>query len=185
MDDLASLGSKPGVFRTAIWLGILILPVAAEPAPPLRHPQGVALQAAGDAHRAAGAEAALRDYYSANGLLNRGLHELAVTAYGKFLDNHAEHEKAPTARYGLAVCLYQLERYDEAAAELTQLGTQHASQYGAEIAAILGQCNLARKRYAEAAEAFQEVIQNHSRHDLADDAVAGVAEAFYSQGRYD
>ncbi len=162
------------MFRTAIWLGILILPVAAEPAPP-----------AGDAPGAAGAEAALRDYYSANGLLNRGLHELAVTAYGKFLDNHAEHEKVPTARYGLAVCLYQLARYDEAAAELTQLQTQHASQYGAEIAAILGQCNLARKRYAEAAEAFQEVIQNHSRHDLADDAVAGAAEALYSQGLYD
>ncbi|MHC4695266.1 MAG: tetratricopeptide repeat protein [Planctomycetota bacterium] len=169
--------------RKGIWLGVLatILPV------------GTGLTAIADvAKTTADNGAELRDYYSANGLLNRGLHELAVTEYRKFLQSHGEHERAPTARYGLAVCLYRLERYDEAADELKQLlvrtadpTVQPSSQYAAEVATILGQCKLAQERYAEAAQAFQEVIQNHSQHDLADDAAAGAAEALYLDGRYD
>ncbi|MEE8156473.1 MAG: hypothetical protein V3T53_16075, partial [Phycisphaerales bacterium] len=33
----------------------------------------------------------LRDYYSANGLLQRGMYDLAVTEYRTFLDAHANH----------------------------------------------------------------------------------------------
>ncbi len=79
------------------------------------------LGAAAAAGADSGSTAALRDYHSANGLLNRGLHELAISEYRRFLDAHGEHDKAPTARYGLAVCLYRLERYDEATEELLQL----------------------------------------------------------------
>ena len=39
----------------------------------------------------------IRDYLSANGLLNRGLHELACKEYRKFLAEHGMHEKAPQA----------------------------------------------------------------------------------------
>ena len=129
--------------------------------------------------------AALRDYYSANGLLNRGLHELAVTEYREFLSEHGDHEKAPTARYGLAVCLYRLERFEEAVVELTQLRALPGSPYAAEGLTILGQCQLAQGRYEAAAEAFEEVVRKYAGHDLADDAAAGAAEAFYSGGRYD
>ena len=52
-----------------------------------------------------GDEAILRGYHSGNGLLSRGLHEMAVTEYRKFLAEHSEHDKAGSARYGLAVCL--------------------------------------------------------------------------------
>ena len=41
--------------------------------------------------------AALRTYLTGNGLLNRGLHSLAAAEYRKFLDEHPDHEKAPTA----------------------------------------------------------------------------------------
>ena len=44
----------------------------------------------------------VRDYLSGNGLLNRGLYELAATEYRKFLSEHGDHEKAAVARYGLA-----------------------------------------------------------------------------------
>lgn len=40
-----------------------------------------------------GPDPALRDYLSANGLLNRGLYELATAEYRKFLSEHEDHEK--------------------------------------------------------------------------------------------
>ena len=130
-------------------------------------------------------DAVLRDYYSANGLANRGLHELAVAEYRKFLEHQVEHEKAPRARYGLAVCLYRLEKYEEAVSELTVLRERPDAPYAAEAATILGQCYLARKQYTEAAQLFDEVVQRHGAHDLGDDAAAGAAEAFYLNGGYD
>ena len=60
----------------------------------------------------------LREYHSGNGLLNRGMHEMAAAEYRKFLGVHGNHDKAPTARYGLGVCLYRLGRHDDAVKEL-------------------------------------------------------------------
>ena len=39
-----------------------------------------------------GGEAVLREYHSGNGLLNRGMHEMAAAEYRKFLGAHADHE---------------------------------------------------------------------------------------------
>ena len=126
----------------------------------------------------------LRKFHSANGLLNRGHFDLAVAEYREFLAAHDRHEKASVARYGLAVCLFRMERYDEAAAELDKVLRRAGLPYEADAFMILGQCNLARSRYPDAAEAFDQVINKHRDHDLADDAAAGAAEALYRAGRF-
>ena len=53
----------------------------------------------------------LKAYYSGNGLLNRGLYDLAEQEYQSFLASHANHEKAYVARYGLAVTLFRQEKF--------------------------------------------------------------------------
>lgn len=162
-----------------IHLGVLILCLAttlASAAPAPTTPAGPAEP---------NLDAGLRAYYSANGLLNRGLHELAAVEYRKFLSAHPEHEKAPTARYGLAVCLYRLEQHAESAAELKLLRALPDAPYAAESAAILGQCQLALGAYEAAAQAFGEVLGQHRTHELADDAAAGAVEAWYALKRYD
>ena len=128
---------------------------------------------------------ALQSYFSANGLLNRGLYELAVVEYGKFLSEHENHEKAPVARYGLGVCLFRMGRHDAAVKELEPLQEQSQFQYAAEVGTILGQCHLHRGRHADAAAAFEKVATGSGDHDLADDAAAGWVEALYLDGRYD
>ncbi len=85
----------------------------------------------------------LRDYYSANGLLQRGMYDLAITEYRTFLDAHGNHEKAPTARYGLSVCLFRLQRHEEAVSQLKRIQGHDDFAYAAEVATILGQCQLA------------------------------------------
>jgi len=133
----------------------------------------------------AAADSVLRDYYSGNGLLNRGLHELAAEEYARFLDEHHEHPKAATARYGLAVCLYRLGRHQEAISELIRLRDVPSFDYAAEVLLMLGQCHLALDQHGPAAEAFEQVVGQFNNHDLADDAVVCWAESLYLLGRYD
>jgi TolA-binding protein len=131
-----------------------------------------------------GSGAATRAYLSANGLLNRGLYELAAEEYRKFLADHADHEKAPVARYGLAVCCFRTGKHDEALRELQQLTERDGFEYAAEVWTMLGQCRLAKKDHAGAAEAFARVVGNHRDHALADDAAAMWAEALYLQDKH-
>ncbi len=148
----------------------------------------VALGAAG-AGRAVAQESApdpaLRDYLSGNGLLNRGLYELAAEEYRKFLTEHGNHEKAPMARYGLGVSLFRLKRYDDAVQQLGPLRSVKGFTYGAEVGTIVGQCYMALQRYEPAAEAFESTVTRYGTHDLADDAAAGAAEALYLAGKFE
>ncbi len=128
---------------------------------------------------------ALRGYFTGNGLLNREMYELAVPEYRRFLDDYADHEKAPVARYGLAVSLFRLARYDEAVVELKQLRPRAEFAYAAEVLTILGQCQLARGQFDGAAECFGDVVREHAGHDLADDAAALSAESLYRAGRFE
>ena len=78
----------------------------------------------------------LREYHSGNGLLNRGMHEMAAAEYRKFLGAYHNHDKAPTARYGLAVCLYHLGRHDEAVKELGKVSKIRDFAFAAELLLI-------------------------------------------------
>lgn len=127
----------------------------------------------------------LRDYLSGNGLLNRGLYELATSEYRKFLSEHSDHDRAPLAQYGLAVGLYRMKRFEDAVKELKQLREIRRFNYAVEVATILGQCQLALQNYADAGEAYEYVARTHPKHDLADEAAAGAVEAFHLDGRHD
>ena len=126
----------------------------------------------------------LRDYYSGNGLLNRGLYELASTEYRKFLNAHGDHEKASVARYGLAVCLYRLQQYENSVGELKQLIGAEDFEFAAEVAMILGQSYQALGQYLEAATACVSILENHLDHDLAPNAALLRAESLYRSELY-
>lgn len=126
---------------------------------------------------------ALRAYFSANGMLNRGLYDLAVTEYRGFLDRYPDHEKADVARYGLGVSLFRLDRAREAIEALTPLGGRRDFVYAAEVSTILGQCQLTLQQYEAAALRFQEVLDDQIDDDLADDAAALQAEAWHDAGQ--
>ncbi|MHC4776721.1 MAG: tetratricopeptide repeat protein, partial [Planctomycetota bacterium] len=127
----------------------------------------------------------LRDYFAGNGLLNRGMYDLAAAEYRKFLEVHPDHVKAPLARYGLGVCLYRLGEPREAIAALGALDEAPGFEFAAEVLMIRGQCELALDRPQAAADMFGRVIRDHSAHDLADEAAALQAESYYEAGRFD
>ena len=129
-------------------------------------------------------DAAARDYYSANGLLSRGLNELAAAEYRKFLEAHSSHEKAALARYGLGVALFRLKQYEPAVAELQQCASKPAFEFSAETQLLLGQAYLALQKFAEAAQSFQTVLEKHADHPSADAAAALLAEALYRDQKF-
>jgi len=118
----------------------------------------------------------------ANGLLNRGLYDLAAVEYEKFLAGNPDHEKAAEARYALGVSLYHLGRYDDAAQQLAQLQNADAHTYVAETATVLGQCYLRLGKHQQAATVLDVVLQQYPDHALFDDAAALQAETFYLSG---
>ncbi|MCH8823918.1 MAG: tetratricopeptide repeat protein [Planctomycetes bacterium] len=127
----------------------------------------------------------LRDYFSASGLLQRGMYDLAIVEYRKFLDAHPEHEKATTARYGLGVAHYRLEQYEHAISQLSQISDEIDFAYAAETLTLLGQSHLALRQFADATASFGKVVANLAEHDLADDAAALQAESLYRDGKYE
>ena len=131
-----------------------------------------------------GNDPAQQIYLGANGMLNRGLYELAAAEYRRFLTEHPAHDKSSVARYGLAVCLFRMKQYDAAVAELAPLHALSKFTYAAEVGTMLGQSHLAMKRYGEASKAFAVVARQHTSHALADDAAAGWTEALYLADDY-
>lgn len=129
-------------------------------------------------------DAALRDYASATGLLNRGLNDLAAQEYRKFLAAHPKHEKAPLARYGLGVALFRLQKYSEADQELKPLVQAKQFQYAAEVSLIRGQSLLALETPAEAATSFKQMVSDHPDHAKAAEASALLVESLYRDGKH-
>lgn len=148
------------------------------------------LQFLGPAEEARAAEggpadaAALRAYHSANGLLNRGMFDLAAAEYRTFLREFPEHEKSAVARYGLAVCLYRQNQFAEARAELERIANANEFGYAAEVQAMLGQCQMAADDFAAAAETFERFGRRHGDHALAPDVAGMLVEALHRCGKH-
>ncbi len=121
-------------------------------------------------------------YWAGNGFLNRGLYDLGADQYRRFLKEHGDHAKAPTAKYGLGVCLFRQEKYDDAIGELASLAENSRFEFAAESGLLVGQCYLLKKQPADAATAFERVLREFPAHETADDVTAGLVEALYLAG---
>lgn len=92
------------------------------------------------------------------GLADKGLHDLAVQEARNFLRDHAQHEKAPLARYRLANALWELERRDEAASEYERCAREKGFEYRAEALFRIGEAARARGERPKAVAAFEAVL---------------------------
>ncbi|OQY97702.1 MAG: hypothetical protein B6D36_18365, partial [Planctomycetes bacterium UTPLA1] len=129
--------------------------------------------------------AALRNYQGGNGLLHRGMFDLAADEYRAFLKAHSEHPKAPMARYGLAVCEFRRGNAEAALEQLQQLPDADDFAFDAEARLMRGQCLLLLKQPPEAAEVLQGVLKHHADHNLAPDAAALLVESLFRAKDFD
>lgn len=120
---------------------------------------------------------------TANGLLGRGLDELAATEYQKFLAANPSDERAGEAHYGLAVSWFRRQKFSEALQEIERVPAAPDFKFAAEGLALAGQCRLALQQYDAAAATFEKLVQEHAEHELADDAGALLCEARFRQNQ--
>ncbi len=122
----------------------------------------LALLSLSSARRAYGAQTrdAEEQYRFLAGLVDKGLHELAVDEARAFLRAHPEHQRASLARYRLGNALWELGRQDEAAVEYETLAREAAFEYRAECLFRLGEQALARGDAKRARAAFQAVLRS-------------------------
>jgi TolA-binding protein len=131
------------------------------------------------------ADASARGYLSGNGLLQRGMHELAAEEYRKFLREQPRHERAPHARYGLAVALHRLGKCEDAVNELEGLRAREGFEFAAAAGVLEAQCRMAMGEFDAAAVAAEGATRGRGGDDLADDAAAMLVEARYRAAKFD
>ncbi|MCA9287926.1 MAG: tetratricopeptide repeat protein, partial [Phycisphaerales bacterium] len=128
---------------------------------------------------------AARTLNTANGLLQRGLFDLAATEYRAFLQSAPNHDSAPIARYGLGVCLHRLAQHAEALEQLEPLVAINNFQFAREVDLLIGTCRLTLGDYAESAEALRRMLRAAPRHPAAMDASAMLVEAISRSGEHE
>lgn len=129
-------------------------------------------------------ERATRSYFTANGLLNRGLYEQAASEYRAFLEEapQAETQQVNIARYGLAVCLAHLGESQDALDQLDQLDADEGFEFGFEAGFLEAQLRYADSQFKQAARDFRKL--SRADHPKAREAGSLWIECLYRLGQY-
>jgi len=134
------------------------------------------------AGRAAGADEGDEMLARATAMLNSDMVKLARAEYRNFLSRWPDHRRFAEGRYGLAVCLYRLEDYAGAAAQLQQ--TLGASEFRGRGQAmeLLSQCYLAGGDYKNARKNLEKLLTDHPAGPHVESARISLAQVLYMLG---
>ncbi len=124
-------------------------------------------------------------YRTATGLLNRGLEDLAAEEYRSFLRSNPSHQLAPSARYGLAVCLVRLGKHSDAIVELDRLTGSDGFEFAADVLVLQGECCFALGRFDAAGDWFDRAVKDHPQQNRLDFVLARLGEARYRAAQFD
>ena len=140
---------------------------------------------AGDVARAQ-SDSALDLYYSANSLCSRRFYKLAVGEYKSFLSKYPQHAKAPKAKWGLAISLYNMGKAKEAEPLFKGLAGNSEISDQQMLHNLWGSCLLEQNKFAEAEKAFTWSVKNAKDPASARtaNARAGLIEALYLQNKW-
>ena len=132
------------------------------------------------------ADPALDLYYNANSLCHRRFYKQAVDEYKRFLAKHPDHTKAPTARWGMAISLYNLSKSAEAELLLAKLVGSRWIKAQDQVHNLWGSCLLELGKFPEAEKAFTWTIANGKdpKGKSVTDARVGLVESFYLQRKW-
>lgn len=123
-----------------------------------------------------------RALITANGLLRKGLFDLAIPEYQRALDADSADKNATVARYGLAVCLYRTGKPQQAGEQLDRIADQ-PFEFAADALLLRAHCALAQADYATVDRACADLARRFPEHASADAAALLRCEALYRLGR--
>lgn len=181
------------MFRSHGWVALALMGsvVAAAPMPKVE-PAGKKPRAATKPHESKKTptaqppddESTLRSFYSANGLAQREMFDLAAAEYRAFLHDHPNHASAADARYGLGLCLYRQGKSAEAVEALGPIADDPPTGRESDVPLLLGQCLLADEKFDRAVEALERARVQSKNGSRWEAAGAGTVEAYCRMGKH-
>lgn len=127
---------------------------------------------------------AIDDYNFAAWLYNSGKYAMATESYQTFLRNHADHAKAPDARFGLAQSFFHQDNFKDAAEQYEMVRTQCPNFVQMpEVLFQLGQARIGLNQFGDAQKLFADLRSRFPDHYLADWALAREGACFISLGK--
>lgn len=127
---------------------------------------------------------AIDDYNFAAWLYNSGKYAMATESYQNFLKNHADHAKAPDARFGLAQSFFHQDKFKDAAEQYEAVRAQSPTfAQMPEVLFQLGQARIGLNQFADAQKLFADLRARFPDHYLADWALAREGACLISLGK--
>lgn len=114
----------------------------------------------------------LTAYQTAAGFLQRGLYDLAIPEFQRFLEAHPQHASTADARYGLAVAASRTGDWALVRKQVEAIEAGPSFGFRIESRILLGQALVALSEYERAAEVLKGVLEQDTSHALADDAAS-------------
>lgn len=124
-------------------------------------------------------------YQTGLALLNRGLDDAAEKELRAFLGEDPAPKDAANARYALAIALSRQSRFEESAAELSQVASLPDFKHAPDARLLLAQCHTKLGRDAEAAAVLGSLLDACKDYARLDEAAAMRAECLQRLGRHD
>ena len=118
----------------------------------------------------------------ATAMLNSDMVKLARAEYRNFLSRHPDHRRFAEGRYGLAVCLYRLEDYTGAAAQLQHTLAVSKFRGRGQALELLSQCYLAGGDYKNARKNLEKLLTDHPAGPHVEATRISLAQALYMLG---
>ncbi|MFO0826798.1 MAG: tetratricopeptide repeat protein [Phycisphaerales bacterium] len=122
-------------------------------------------------------------YRAGLGLVERGMHDLAIPELDAFLAASPDSDDAPNARYVLAVCHAKLGRRDEALTQLDRVVAVPGFAFQPDALLLAAQCELESGRAAQAIERLDRLKSAHADRAKEPNALALRAEALVAADR--
>ncbi len=135
------------------------------------------------AHAQEKVDPAVKVLMAARGLYNRHRYADAAGEYETFLKEHAQHDQAISARYGLGLCHYRMRDYEAAEAQMAEVVKDAAFADHDDALAVLGHAQLMQRKYGEALASFDRLLAEHPDSNHAAFAAASRPRVLYRLGK--
>ncbi len=129
-----------------------------------------------------------RQYRAAAGLYDRGLYDLAIEEWKKFVNGFPNHERNMHGRHYLGISYFQTADYKNAAATFANVVTAENFEYAEQARLYMGvsQLNLGRsgddRQLRQALSTLSDLRQKYPRGDFRAEGLYYLAEAQYENG---
>ncbi|MDP6722073.1 MAG: tetratricopeptide repeat protein, partial [Pirellulaceae bacterium] len=122
---------------------------------------------------------ATKDLVAANRFYSSGRFKFAAQKYEGFLQRYPKHKEVTAARYGLAICQWKLQKFDEASKSIVQVLADSKFDRPDEALVVLGHCYMSTNQRDKALTTFVQLRTEHPKSQHTPTAALNEIQVLY------